>query len=113
MKRVLLVVLFCLFVSSITNAQCAWVLWKSTTINFAETSKRWEIIIAVPTYEQCLMAKKGLIQNELESYRKLFGSADIISPDHILAYIPGPNNQRSLTNTLDYYCFPDTIDPRK
>ena len=97
----------CLVVN-IANAQCAWLLWKSTTINVDETSKRWEIIIAVPTYEQCSIAKKDLIQNELEVYRKLFKSADVTSPDHILAVM-----REGVINTLDYYCFPGTVDPRK
>jgi len=113
MKKILLATIFCLFMSSVANAQCAWVLWKSTTINLGEKGKRWKIIIAVPTYKQCLTAKSDLIESDIETYRKLFNSADVTSPDHILAYTPGPKNQRGLINTLDYYCFPDTIDPRK
>jgi len=90
------------------GAEGTWVLWKSTTINVDETSKRWEIIIAVPTYEQCSIIKKDLIQKELEVYRKFFKSADVTSPDHVLAVM-----REGVINTLDYYCFPDTIDPRK
>jgi hypothetical protein len=95
----------------IANAECSecgWMLWKSTTTNVDETTKHWEIVTAASTYEQCLMAKKDLIQKELEVYRKLSKSADVISPDHILAVI-----REGVIKSLDYYCFPDTIDPSK
>ena len=95
------------------GSECAWVLWKRTMINYDQTSKRWETVGALPTYGQYMEVKSNLIINEIEAYRKISKSVDVTSADHIVAIIRDAKNQRDVINTLDYYCFPDTIDPRK
>jgi hypothetical protein len=95
------------------NAECAWVLWKSSTTNYDEKSKRWEIITAVPVYEKCIEGKNYLVKNDLESYKKLYEGADVTSssPDHIL--VVKKKGESIAFESLDYFCLPDTIDPRK
>lgn len=110
---VILIGIFIVTYAEMCKAECAWVLWKSTTVNYEEASKRWELIIAVPTYRQCLDAKSNLITSEIEVYEKISKNAKLTSQDHIVAIMQDKPNQKRIINTLDYYCFPDTIDPRK
>ena len=113
-------IILCLFTISIASAECAWVLWTKTekTISVKDKtgvdySVRWELLHAVPTYEQCLqmlndaVARNGRIYTEGKSEGGFQGINITVSPGYILL------TGEELTHSIEYKCFPDTIDPRK
>jgi hypothetical protein len=103
--------------SNIANAQCAWVLWKSSKFisNLQEVS--WELISAVPTHGQCLEMKEVLFEQEKIAYKKLKTDMPDLKIEMILVKPEIPDHIsvvfQDRVQWLDYQCLPDTIDPRK
>jgi hypothetical protein len=116
-----LAIIFCLLMSSTVNAECAWVMWmktEKTTFGkykqYPDRSVKWELIEAVPKFEQCsqrageyserqyTLYLKGKLEGELLGMKleKLSSGGLILSGE-------------GWTQTIEWKCFPDTIDPRK
>jgi hypothetical protein len=112
MKRILLTIMFCLFLSSIANAKIAWVLWWS---NSNDGYFHWQVVNFFPSYEECKQAQR--IKCE---WAKKFsfggGTADItvdhiidMCPDYFVIFYIGSSHERK----IDCKCLPVNIDPRK
>jgi hypothetical protein len=91
------------------GAECAWVLWTKTeaSVKNKGLDVRWELIGAVPKYEQCVNMLKSTYQN----YKKAWLGTEIDSKekanDEKFILLP------FLGYSIQFYCFPDTVDPRK
>lgn len=119
MKRILLAIIFSLFVSSIANAQCAWVLWERWEVAGIKDGKLtndvlWTLIVATPKYEQCLENQTGLFERIKKGANEDKEKYDTISKIEavpfslvITRFKSGGDSSKTL------YCLPDTIDPRK
>jgi len=96
MKRILLAIIFCLFVSSIANAECAWVLWEGRDKNIGSDTI-WTIESAFPSYKLCT-----------DRIKNICGTASMDDSSYTCAKF------NFLGYAAWYYkCLPDTIDPRK
>jgi hypothetical protein len=106
-------ILFCLFVSSIANAQCAWVLWQQRVYYRIEYDnpierKYWEVMAAFPSYEQCLERKRVLFTKIKESIRKSNPKVDAVPFELVIEHFTEISSLHHI-----FMCLPDTIDPRK
>ena len=118
MKRILLAIIFCLFVSGVANAQCAWVLWEKWEVAGIKDGKLttnvlWTLIVATPNYDQCLEKQEGLyerIKNGADEDKKKYDTILEIEAVPFTLVIERYRSGRFSSNTL--YCLPDTIDPR-
>lgn len=119
MKRVLLTIIFCLFASSMANAQCAWVLYERVSHNLGHKEGKWELRIAFPSYNECLEAK----ESEVRALGEMMGGWPKFEERNQgnkgwVKINPGFNvilwdEKRQEFTIWEYQCFPDTINPRK
>jgi hypothetical protein len=99
----------------IANAECAWVLWEHWEIDTIIDEKikhdeLWKIIQATPKYEQCLETQRGLFEimkNRLTQEKNPKQKIEAVSYTLIILSSDRQNDSHT------FYCFPDTIDPRK
>jgi len=105
---------------NIANAQCAWVLWKKWDYQFGKDPERvnWTLIAAFPQYEQCM-------KNQIDSFERMrIFWTDVIekSPnknEKVEAHSGegGPSQiiikAKGGISIFEFYCLPETIDPRK
>jgi hypothetical protein len=120
MKKVLLVIILCLLMRSIANAECAWVLWKIhrfyiDNVNLPESARHteWSRVVVVTNYKECRM-------NQLSTLRAEVALSKVFHPDSIDSWEGlegGPSNItlhfKGGYEVIEFQCFPDTIDPRK
>ena len=108
MKKILIAIIFCFFVSSVAKAECAWVLWLKHCSFITKTGENlkceWELSEAYPTYEQCMNVR----ENIWTGYKKEFSKSDGVPFGYL-----NLNKGSDTALTIDLHCFPDTIDPRK
>jgi hypothetical protein len=110
MKRILLAISFCLLVSSTANAECAWVLWKKTdTTGNPGGQVSWEIQDALPQYQQCRQQQMVLCNSMKQVYSPEHNAVLRVDncPTRIFAEVKGG------AVLMDFFCLPDTMDPRK
>jgi hypothetical protein len=107
MKRILLVLGFCLFVSSMADAECAWVLWKKYERVGENRTVNWEVISAVPQYQDCLKMQKRVLYGE-----KAFWKKNLKESVEITDWMISIKTKDGI-GMLTYECLPDTTDPRK
>ena len=117
MKQVLLTIMFCLLMSNIANAECAWVLWKMKRITTygANTAPitEWSRVVVVPDFKECRMNQLGAFRAELNlSKMDILGSVESSEgveggPSKISVHFKGTSED------IEFQCLPDTIDPRK
>jgi hypothetical protein len=121
MKRIVLVVICALLWNNVANAECAWLLWEKAekTVfgkgTFPDQSITWDLVHAVPKFEQCLQLLNDAFERRSKFYTKAkseggFPGIEIkISPEQVLIMESGDGYFRSIV----FKCLPDTIDPRK
>jgi hypothetical protein len=108
-------IIFSLFMTGIADAECAWVLWIKQQSTFTEEGElprvveNWELIAAVPTFEQCLTIQKLLFENQKTIWGRIKG-AKVTGVDISLITV---NFEGGGLRIIKPNCFPDTIDPRK
>jgi len=87
---------------------------KFETISF-ETDKpptrieSWELIGALPKYEQCLMMQKEMFEKQIKGWEEA-GGFEVNSVPFGLISVKFPKGGLKF---IKLNCFPDTIDPRK
>jgi hypothetical protein len=101
------------------GAECAWVLWHKivkttwTPQGGKIENPYWELRGAFPKYEQCMEFRKEDIKDKKEIWTK--ESQEVRDTIDGIGIKIGIN--KSLTNGVmllfDWYCMPDTTDPRK
>jgi hypothetical protein len=112
---VILIGLTLLIYAEVCRAECAWVLWlKFENISFVKDkppiiTENWELIAAVPKYEQCLIMQKEIFEKQIKGWEKVEG-AKIDSVPFALITVQHPKGGSQF---IKLNCFPDTIDPRK
>jgi hypothetical protein len=98
--------------SSLSYAECAWVLWiqKEYLIVKEPPEQRvyWEINNAVPTHKECKELQRQLWERMDKHYKNLPHTGKVDSTPFIIIVKTG-----EATLTESFYCLPDTIDPRK
>jgi len=108
MKLGFLTIILCLLISTIANAECAWVLWERTY----PVPDEWMMINGFQTYDQCEKAKKEAYETKKrilsKSGWKVLGEEreDLLSMELSVG-------GRSTSIYTGWMCLPDTIDPRK
>jgi hypothetical protein len=92
--------------AEVWGAECAWVLWSKTEASVKDKGfdVRWELIGAVPKYEHCVKMLKSTYQD----YKKVNLCTEKEQADDE-KFILFPFKGYSIR----FYCFPDTVDPRK
>jgi hypothetical protein len=119
-KTISLAAFFCLLMCDIAKAECAWVLWQKSDYNFGKSSEKvsWELKGAFPQYKQCMENQTDLF----ERLRIFWTDVTTKSPsknEKVEAHsgVGGPSQiiitTESGISVFDFYCLPDTIDPRK
>jgi len=103
-----------LFLSSIACAE-SWVLWKKTEfIAKGKSNISWEIIDAMPDYNQCLEVKKRVWQaikkQWVETKIKYGAISEIKEVPYELIILKFKDSSDSSIETL--YCLPGGLDPR-
>jgi hypothetical protein len=116
MRRVLLAIIFCLFVSSMANAQCAWVLWERVSHHPIDKEGKWELKKAFPSYNECLEVKESEVHDTAE-FMKIWNEVkkknkSWVKINHGVNVVVWDGEMSEFT-IFEYHCFPDTIDPRK
>ena len=109
LKIILIVVALVMFFTVTVNAQTAWVEWEHQTNTslgppLQTTLDKWILLEAYPTYNQCMQA--------------VYASARNCGPDHGSLHFECWDTGFSMRSSTDwhflkFYCYPDTIDPRK
>ena len=107
--------------AEVWGAECAWVLWKKTERTIFEKDKQypdhsvnWELIEAVPKFEQCLQRMKEFSERHNNAYLK--GKSEGGFPGIKIEKLPSEGlmlTGEGLIQTIEFKCFPDTVDPRK
>jgi hypothetical protein len=109
MKRILLAIIFCLLVSSIANAQCAWILWEKSHPNI---SNKWMMRNGFQTYDQCKKAKRDAYETTKKGFLSLkMGYRIIADTEDWLSM--GLSGEGLPSIYYSWMCLPDTLDPRK
>jgi hypothetical protein len=107
-KKFLIAIIFSFIMSSMAEAECAWVLWLKHCSFVAKTGENlkceWELNEAYPTHEQCMSVR----ENIWTGYKKMFLKSDGVPFGYL-----NLNKDSDTALTIDFRCFPDTIDPRK
>ena len=119
MKRVLLVIFFCLLMSGTANAQAGLVLWEQVQVMEVKNgalsqNSQWKLLGASLTYEQCTEAQRQVFEVRKSDYAALKDSFPQMqiwtAPDKSITVRLGL--ERSLVSSV-FHCLPDTTDPRK
>jgi hypothetical protein len=103
--RKFLIVLLLLLAPNLVWADSAWVLWVKQEF-LRDKEIRWERVTAMPTYELCFKVLFGIVKGAVEA------EDSQVVYDQRTKYI-GFDPIRKGFKTVEYNCFPDTIDPRK
>lgn len=102
----IMICFFAVLLASTANAETAWVEWEHTTRCSGEgaTPKNWFLHEAFPSYEACMNAVHG------SAKRACRGDVlkECTSYDTSAVYVYDKECYKS-----EYFCYPDTIDPRK
>ena len=107
--------------AEVCGAECAWVLWRKTekTIfvkdkQYPDYSANWERMEAVPKFEQCMQRMREFSERNNDAYLK--GKSVGGFPGIKIEKLPSLGLMLSgegFIETIEFKCFPDTIDPRK
>jgi hypothetical protein len=109
-------------VVNIANAQSAWIVWKQMTIwNPAPSLTIWTIGKAFPTYNKCMDDVRDEVRAIIMVHRERkspteFGVTSKITgygEDWISFKFTEDDGLVEWTSSNNFYCYPDTIDPRK
>jgi hypothetical protein len=103
--------------AGMSQAECAWVLWRITEQIPGQWSAEkallsWELVEAVPQYEHCVklgdtfanVLKKQWVEHSVER------GVEKVDITGSLVVITFKNKDITM---IQFKCFPDTIDPRK
>lgn len=107
MKKILFATIFCLFMSSIANAECAWVLWERSY----PVPDEWMMINGFQTYDQCKKAKKDAYETKKRILSKMGWEVTEEMEDSLSMGLS--RGGRSTSIYTSWMCLPDTLDPRK
>lgn len=107
--------------TEVWGAECAWVLWKKTEKTtfgkyrqYSDLSVKWELMEAVPKFEQCLQRVREYSERQYTLYVKGKLEEELLGTK--LERLPSEGLMLSgegWKQTIEWKCFPDTIDPRK
>jgi len=110
MKRVLLAIMFCFFMSDIVKGESPWVLWEGTTE--LGLPIEWKILTAFPKYGKCIETHKKDFEIIKKNFENMGFQTHLLSEETIVI-----EKVHSRTTSGDiivtHKCLPDTIDPRK
>jgi hypothetical protein len=119
MKRVLLVIFFCLLLCGTANAQSALVLWEQVQVMEVKNgalseNSQWKLVGASLTPEQCTEAQRQIFEvrkNDYTALKESFLQMQMwTAPDKSITVRLGL--EPSLVSSI-FHCLPGTTDPRK
>jgi len=117
-KRVLLVIFFCLLMSGTANAQSGLVLWEQVQVMEVKNgalseNSQWTLLKAAPTPEQCIETQRQVFEvrkNDYTALKDSFPQMQIwTASDKSITVRLGL--ERSLISSV-FHCLPGTTDPR-
>jgi hypothetical protein len=97
------------------SAECAWVLWKREVLlgNADAVERPWEPPQAVPDHGACEAAETEVLKNIARSRAQ---GGDWISTgvtgNLVITLYRDPEGKLVMTESQEFRCLPDTIDPR-
>lgn len=110
-----LAIIFCLLMSNIANAQCAWVLWEQSEFGSSSDKtkdyfRNWTIVGAFPTSSVCLQTEEDLCKRREKLLKEHSSNCSCFKSwgGHTLT-----RTTEDGFLVLEFKCLPDTIDPRK
>jgi len=94
------------------SAECAWVLWmQETRLDYAANTEehRWHVAGAAASYEACdtLLSHEVTTVTPRQTAPKVYSGVDFLQLRSDKAQENVNRVQR-----FDYFCLPDTVDPR-
>lgn len=102
--------------SSLSYAECAWVLWeKTTSMHFSEENTiKWELIGANEKKFQCDKSLIAFWRRMIKVEKETWSFADVSAPTAGLIIIDFKDKDgHSIHIIKELLCLPDTVDPRK
>ena len=94
--------------AEVWGAECAWVLWKKYERVSENRTVTWELIGAVPQYQECLKMQKKVLEGDKKFWKESLKDSVTLS-DWMISI----KTVDGAIGMITYECFPDTIDPRK
>jgi hypothetical protein len=104
----------------VCRAQCGWVLWKKWDYQFGKDTERvsWDLMGAFPQYNECMKHQIDLFERlrifwtdvtkrSPDKNEKVEASSGGGGPSQIIV------RSKNDISIFEFYCLPDTIDPRK
>ena len=73
-RNILLALILCFLISSIANAQCAWVLWEKTEhtdFSTVGTNINWSVVNAAPDHKGCLELREKKFKETQNAFNYL------------------------------------------
>jgi hypothetical protein len=112
MTRFLCALFFYLFITcsaAMATAQTAWVELEDEILNSKghTTEKHWIVLKAYPSYSECMRAVYASARNCKPSSSLFQCREDGFTYFHSDLHDPGD------ADYFNFYCYPDTVDPRK
>jgi hypothetical protein len=102
--------LFTLLVVAQVSAETAWVKWEHETATMKNGQKNldnWYLQEAFPTYGACMSAVRATVRDSCNGVLGI-GAKKCTEEDTFIS--ASYENEYHL---IEFYCYPDTIDPRK
>ena len=106
--RLVLAVVLVVGWTSTAAAECAWVLWTMTG-NLDAATKQWSPADAFDDRQQCLQVRSHKVRSSMAGWQKRGAQNMDGHPEqgYLNFSLEGVNL------ALQFFCFPDTIDPRE
>ena len=119
---VILIGLMILGYAEVCKAEGAWVLWcKITKFTFMAQGQKieshWDLRKAVPKYEQCIELKIEAHKKEIETWSSYSNIEEVKykTPEEaiVIVFKHADTDKERVNFMYEFYCLPDTVDPRK
>ena len=118
MRKILVVLVAALWLPMPVSAECAWILWRHTTINSLTPPYEqvwWTIeTSAVESSQVCSTMKEAVVRNAEESDQRArlrpgtnVESVDVAGDELVITRLKSGGGI-----TQEFLCLPDTLDPR-
>jgi len=105
-----LIVALVLAAPSLSEAECAWVLWQGRSVNLAEP--QWQSLDGFPKWADCIQMKMAKHTNLADIKYSPYGNTTVVDmKDRVVMRSRSESGKEEIV-TIEFRCLPDTVDPR-